>query len=148
MVRVVATASMAPAPPRAWPVTPLIEVTGGPGEPKTFSMAWASARSLSGVEVPWALMWPMSRRRDAGVGQGQLHAGGGAVAPGGGGGDVVGVGRRARAEDLGVDAGPAPAGVVEVLEDERAAALGDDEAVAADVEGPGHSRRSTAPSCW
>ena len=41
-------------------MTPLTDVTGGPGLPNTLSMAWASARSLSGVEVPWALMCPMS----------------------------------------------------------------------------------------
>ena len=44
----------------AWPVTPLMDVTGGPGEPNTLSMASASAASLSGVDVPWALMWTMS----------------------------------------------------------------------------------------
>ncbi len=81
MVRAVATASMAPAPPSACPVTPLMEVTGGEGAPNTFSMACDSARSLSGVEVPWALMWPMSPGRQPGVGEGQLHAGGGTVAP-------------------------------------------------------------------
>ena len=60
MVSTAATASMAPAAARPWPVTPLVEVTSGPGSPKTLVMARASARSLSGVEVPWALMWPTS----------------------------------------------------------------------------------------
>src|SRR5579884_1057133 len=60
MVRMAATASIAPAAPRAWPTTPLVEVTGGPGVPKTLLMASASAASFSGVDVPWALMWAMS----------------------------------------------------------------------------------------
>ena len=55
-----AMASMAPAAPSEWPVTPLIEVTGGPGRPKSLAIASASAASLSGVEVPWALTWRMS----------------------------------------------------------------------------------------
>ena len=56
-------ASSAPAAPSECPVTPLIEVTGGPGRSKTFSIASASARSLSGVEVPWALIWATSAGR-------------------------------------------------------------------------------------
>jgi len=48
------------AAPRPWPVTPLVEVTAGPMPPKTLLMALDSARSLSGVEVPWALMWRTS----------------------------------------------------------------------------------------
>jgi hypothetical protein len=55
-----AAASSAPAAPSECPVTPLIEVTGGPGEPNTLAMASASAASLSGVDVPWALTWPTS----------------------------------------------------------------------------------------
>ena len=51
---------MAPAAPNPCPVTPLVEVTSGPGSPKTLLMARDSARSLSGVEVPWALMCPTS----------------------------------------------------------------------------------------
>ncbi len=55
-----ATASTAPAAAMRWPVTPLVDVTGG-GEPlKTLMMASASEASLSGVEVPWALMWAMA----------------------------------------------------------------------------------------
>ena len=53
---ITATASTAPAAPRAWPVTPFVEVTRGPGVPKTLTMASASLASFSGVEVPWALM--------------------------------------------------------------------------------------------
>ena len=42
-------------------MTPLIEVIGGPGLPKTFATASASAAaSFSGVDVPWALIWRMS----------------------------------------------------------------------------------------
>ena len=77
-----ATASSAPAAPSAWPVMPLIEVTGGPGAPNTLAMASASAASLSGVEVPWALMWRDVGGVDAGVGERELHAGDGADAAG------------------------------------------------------------------
>ena len=52
-----ATASMAPAAPRACPVIPLVEVTRGPSAPKISAIATASAMSFSGVEVPWALTW-------------------------------------------------------------------------------------------
>lgn len=49
------TASIAPAAPNEWPVTPLIEFIAGPGSvPKTSATADASAASLSEVEVPWA----------------------------------------------------------------------------------------------
>ncbi len=47
----------------------------GPGSPNTLLMARASARSLSGVEVPCALMWRDVGRRQPGVLQRQLHAG-------------------------------------------------------------------------
>ncbi len=54
------TASTAPAAPMRWPVTPLPEVTGSAPSPNTLASAAASAASLSGVEVPCALTWPMS----------------------------------------------------------------------------------------
>src|SRR5450759_5957248 len=41
---------------------PLVDVTGGASPPNTLVMASASARSLRGVDVPWALIWPMSPR--------------------------------------------------------------------------------------
>ena len=41
-------------------MTPLIEVIGGPGVPKTLATASASAASFRGVDVPWALIWRMS----------------------------------------------------------------------------------------
>ena len=50
---------MAPPAPSPCPVMPLVEVTGGEDAPNTLVMASASAWSLSGVEVPWALMWPI-----------------------------------------------------------------------------------------
>ncbi len=34
-------------------------MAGGPGVPKTLAMAWDSERSFRGVDVPWALMWPI-----------------------------------------------------------------------------------------
>ena len=68
---------MAPLAPSPWPVAPLMEVTGGESVPNTLPMASDSAWSLSGVEVPWALMWATCAADDAGVVHGQLHAGGG-----------------------------------------------------------------------
>ena len=56
-------------------MTPLVDVTGGPGVPNTLAMASASAASLSGVEVPWALICTMSAGGQPGVGERQLHAG-------------------------------------------------------------------------
>ena len=49
-----ATASVAPAAPTRWPVTPLVDVTGGAASPNTLRIASASAASLSGVDVPCA----------------------------------------------------------------------------------------------
>ena len=98
--------------PRPCPVTPLVDVTGGPGSPKTLLIARASARSLSGVDVPWALMWAIGGRLEPGVEERQLHAGDRAGAVGRGGGDVVGVGGAGRAGDLRVDAGATGDGAV------------------------------------
>ncbi len=52
-----ATASIAPAPPRRWPTAALVEVTGkrATRSPKTCASVRASAESLCGVPVPWAL---------------------------------------------------------------------------------------------
>ena len=55
--------------------------------------------------------------------------------------DVVRVGGRAVADQLGQDLDAAPAGVAELFEHEHAGALGDDEAVAALVERPARARR-------
>ena len=41
-------------------MTPLVDVTGTAPAPNTLAMAAASAASLSGVDVPWALTWPMA----------------------------------------------------------------------------------------
>ena len=57
-----------------WPVTPLVDVTGGGASPNTLRMASASAASFSGVDVPCAFTWPMSRGVEAGVVEGELHA--------------------------------------------------------------------------
>ena len=54
------TASAAPAPAIMWPVTPLVDVTGGGASPKTLRIASASVASLSGVDVPCAFTCPMS----------------------------------------------------------------------------------------
>lgn len=47
-----AAASNAPAAPRAWPVTPLVDTTGTAPAPNTSLIAAASAASFNGVEVP------------------------------------------------------------------------------------------------
>ena len=78
---------------------PLVDVTGGEAEPNTLAMASDSALSLRGVEVPWALMWPIWSGVVAGVLHGQGHAGGGPGPAGNRRGDVVGVGRTGRAGD-------------------------------------------------
>ena len=54
----VATPSIAPAAPSAWPCMLLVELTASPlaASPNTFSIALDSAGSPIGVEVPWALM--------------------------------------------------------------------------------------------
>ena len=46
---------MAPAAPRVCPVAPLVELVGGAFAPKSARSASASALSLAGVAVPWAL---------------------------------------------------------------------------------------------
>ena len=121
-------------------MTPLVEVTSGPGSPKTLVMARASARSLSGVEVPWALMWPTSAGVIAGIGERQLHAGDRAGAVGRRRGDVVRVRGTGRPGQLRVDGRSAGDGAVPFLEHEGGGALGHDEAVAAGVEGAGVTR--------
>ena len=143
-----ATASMPPAPPSAWPVTPLMDVTGGPGAPNTLVDGLGLGQVVERRRGPVGVDVADVAGRDAGVGQGQLHAGRRPVAARGGGGDVIGVGRRAGAEELAVDARPAPPGVLEVLEHQRAGALGAHEPVAPDVEGARHAHWTTAPSCW
>jgi len=55
----VAIASTAPAAPRRWPIADLVELTGicaARSSPNAALIALVSERSLSGVEVPWALM--------------------------------------------------------------------------------------------
>lgn len=50
--------STAPAPPRRWPMAPLVELTeiSGVASPAQRWMARPSATSLRGVPVPWELM--------------------------------------------------------------------------------------------
>ena len=96
----------------------------------------SSAGSPSGVEVAWALMWSISGRFHAGLVQRAASGADAALPAGCGQGDVAGVGGRAVADDLGEDARAAPAGVLELLQDEDAGALGDDEAVTTLVERP------------
>ena len=52
--------SIAPAAPSMWPVMDLVDETGtrlAASSPRASLMAAVSAASLSGVEVPWALMY-------------------------------------------------------------------------------------------
>ena len=129
-----AAASSAPAAPSGWPVTPLVDVTIGPGVPKTLAMASASAASFSDVEVPWALMWTMSRGpRPASTRAISMQATAPGT-PGRRGGDVVGVGGAGRPEDLAVDVGAAGLGHLELLEQQDGGAFGQDEAVTVGVE--------------
>ena len=65
-----------------WPVTPLVDVTGGRGSPNTLRIASASAASLSGVDVPCAFTCPIARGIEAGVVERELHARGRACAAG------------------------------------------------------------------
>ena len=55
--RIVTTASTAPAAPNRWPIADFVDDTGmaDARSPKKAFSAIVSARSLSGVEVPWAL---------------------------------------------------------------------------------------------
>ena len=80
--RTVATDSSAPAAPRRWPVIDLVEVTTtrSASAPSAWRIARASATSPCGVDVAWALMCTMSRRRQAGLAQRDLHRPGGAAA--------------------------------------------------------------------
>ena len=142
-----AAASSAPAAPSVCPVTPFVEVTGGPGVPKTFSIASASAASFSGVEVPWALIWRMSPGLDAGFGERQLHAGDRARAARRRRGDVVRVGGARAAHDLAVDVRAPSVRRVPLLEHEHRRAFGDHEAVALGVERPARCRATRAQSC-
>jgi hypothetical protein len=43
-----------------WPVTPFVDVTGTAPGPNTLAIASASAASLCGVDVPWALTCPIA----------------------------------------------------------------------------------------
>ena len=51
-------ASIAPAAPKQWPVIDFVDETASSyaWSPKTSLIALVSARSPSGVDVPWALM--------------------------------------------------------------------------------------------
>ena len=80
MVSTAATASMAPLAPSPWPVTPLVEVTGGESAPEHLAdgvglgLVVERGRGAVGVDVADLV------GADAGVLHGQLHAGGGAGA--------------------------------------------------------------------
>jgi len=56
--RIVAIASTAPAAPSRWPIADFVEEIGivFACSPRAVFSAAVSARSLIGVEVPWALM--------------------------------------------------------------------------------------------
>ena len=76
---------------------------------------------------------PHAVRRGPRVVERQLHGPPGALGLGGQGREVEGVGRGAVARELGVDAGAAAPGVLELLEHEDDGALPDHEAVAVGV---------------
>ena len=106
-------------------------------------MASASAASLSGVEVPWALIWRDVRGVEAGVVERQLACRRWRPAPPGDGAVMWWASAvLAGAEHLGEDRGAAGDGVLPLLEHQHGGALGHDEAVAVDVE-----RTRDSPSC-
>ena len=129
-------ASMPPAAPSRWPVIDLVDDTPilSACSPNSVRMASVSSLSLKGVDVPWALMYCTSSGRTPADSQGHRHHAHRAVAVLGRRRDVERVGGRAVADDLGVDAGAAPARLLEFLEDEDAGSLADDEAVPVLVE--------------
>jgi len=78
---------------------------------------------------------------EAGLPERQLHCAGCAFAALVGLGDVVGIGGRTVAGEFGEDSRAAGAGVLLAFEDEDGGAFGEDEAVAAGVEGAGGAGR-------
>ena len=77
-----ATASVAPAAPIRWPVTPLVDVTGGGDSPNTLRIASASAASFNGCRRAVRVHVPDLRRGEAGVFECELHARGRALTAG------------------------------------------------------------------
>ena len=81
------------------------------------------------------------RRRDPGAPDRGAHAAIGAVAVLGGRRDMMRIARHAVADQLGVNLGAAPSGVLEFLQHDNAGALAHDEAIAIAVIGPRRPRR-------
>ena len=146
--RMTAAASRAPAAPRAWPVTPLIDVVGGAGVAEHLAhgvrLGGVVERGRGAVGVDLHDVAGV----EAGVVERQPHAHGGAGAAGRRGGDVVGVGVAAGAEHLGEDRGATALGVLPLLEHEHARAFAHHEAVAVDVERAGDPTARRSRSCW
>jgi hypothetical protein len=113
-------ASTAPAAPSRWPVTPLVEVTAirSVWSPKTARIARDSATSLSGVEVPWALRWPMVLGSMPASSTARWMARIGAAAVLGRGGGVERVGGRAAAGEHREGRRAAAGGVLGGLDDQ------------------------------
>ena len=104
-------------------------------------MAWASMRSSRTVLRPWALTWPMSRRREPGTASSASWIARRRLAPRGRRGCAAGSQvAEAQAEQPGVDRGAAGLGVAAAFEHEDRRPFAPDLAVAARVEGP-HDRR-------
>ena len=119
--------------------------------PKARLIAIVSALSPSGVEVACALTYCTSAGLSPRVLQRVGHGEARALAVLRRRGDVIGVAAHAEADQLGVDARAALLRVLELLEDDRAAAVAEHEAVAVLVPGPARSLRRivvawTAPS--
>ena len=114
------------------PLVAVIEILGVLTEDRP--KASSSAGSPSGVDVAWALTRSTSSGPHAGLGE--CHPGGAdsARAARRRQRDVVRVGSRAVAAQLGQDLDTAPACMAQLFEYEHAGALGDDEAVATFVE--------------
>ena len=86
-------ASVLPAAPSRWPVIDLVALIGIflAYSPKTVLMAIVSVRSLSGVEVPWALMYSTSSGLKSRVLNGHPHATGCPITIGRWRSDMIGI---------------------------------------------------------
>ena len=133
-----AIASMAPAAPSEWPVTPFVEVTGaGIAEHLGHrrGLGGVVERGRRAVRVDVAHIGEVDARRR----RAPAHAADGAGATGSRRGDVMRIRGGRRTEHLGEDRGASCDGHVPLLEDENARRFGDDEAVAVAVERARHA---------
>ena len=148
MVRAVATASMAPAPPEGVPGDALDGGDRGRRGAEHLLDGLGLGQVVEGGGGPVRVDVPdVAAAAAAASARASSMQAAAPLPPGAGRGDVMGVGGRARPQELGVDARPAPAGVVEVLEHQRRTALRRTRSRRAGRRRAGTCLRSTAPSC-